>query len=61
MLAREHAAFYLRLSNYANLRRLGYTDQDLADGGRAKLVGELVPQGSPTVLAAAARAHLDGG
>jgi probable F420-dependent oxidoreductase len=60
--AREYAAFYLRLSNYANnLRRLGYTDQDLADGGSAKLVGELVPQGPPTVLAAAARAHLDAG
>lgn len=60
--AREYAAFYLRLSNYAdNLRRLGYAQRDLADGGSDELVNQLVPQGSAASVAVAAAAHRDAG
>ncbi len=60
--AREYAAFYLRLSNYANnLRRFGYDDASIADGGARSLIDELVPQGSPEHVAEAVRAHLDAG
>jgi len=45
--AREYATFYLSLSNYAdNLRRLGYPDHELADGGSGKLVAELLAPAS---------------
>jgi probable F420-dependent oxidoreductase len=38
-IARSHTAGYLRLPNYANnLRRLGFSDDDLADGGSDRLV-----------------------
>ncbi len=61
-IARRFAARYLGLSNYTNnLRRFGYTDQDMADGGSKALVDELVPQGSAEQVAAAVRAHLDAG
>ena len=40
---------YLHLVNYtSNLRRLGFTDEDLADGGSDRLVDALVAHGSPT-------------
>jgi probable F420-dependent oxidoreductase len=45
-LAREHTASYLRAANYANnLRRLGYAEDDLADGGSDRLVDDLVAWG----------------
>jgi probable F420-dependent oxidoreductase len=53
---------YLGLRNYtANLRRLGFTDQDLADGGSDRLVDALVAQGSAEQVAARLRAHLTAG
>jgi probable F420-dependent oxidoreductase len=61
-LARTGNGFYLRLSNYAaNLRRLGFTDADLADGGSDALWDALIPHGDGAAIAAAARAHLDAG
>ncbi|HWL43443.1 MAG TPA: TIGR03620 family F420-dependent LLM class oxidoreductase [Ilumatobacter sp.] len=53
---------YLGLVNYLNnLRRLGWTDADLADGGSDALIDALVSQGNPQVVAAALAAHLAAG
>jgi len=44
--ARRHMKRYLELDNYANnLRRLGWTDRDLAEGGSDKLVDAVVAWG----------------
>jgi probable F420-dependent oxidoreductase len=44
--ARRHMKRYLELDNYANnLRRLGWTDRDLAEGGSDKLVDAIVAWG----------------
>lgn len=60
--ARGYANMYLRLSNYTNnLRRFGYTDEAIADGGTKALIDELVPQGSGEQVAAAVQAHLEAG
>jgi probable F420-dependent oxidoreductase len=53
---------YLGLVNYtSNLRRLGYTDADLADGGSDRLIDDLVAHGAPEQVAARLTAHLDAG
>jgi alkanesulfonate monooxygenase SsuD/methylene tetrahydromethanopterin reductase-like flavin-dependent oxidoreductase (luciferase family) len=53
---------YLGLVNYtSNLRRLGWTDDDLADGGSDALVDALVAHGSADQVAAELSAHLDAG
>ncbi len=60
--ARTYAAGYLRLANYTNnLKRFGYTDQQIADGGSSDLVDAIVPQGSAEQVAGALTAHLDAG
>jgi probable F420-dependent oxidoreductase len=60
--AREYMAFYLALPNYLNnLRELGWTDADFADGGSDALVDTIVPWGVPDVLAERVRAHHDAG
>jgi probable F420-dependent oxidoreductase len=59
--AREYASGYLRLTNYtANLKRFGFTDQDIA-AGSDRLIDAVVPQGSAEQIAQVARAHLDAG
>lgn len=61
-VAAGYARYYLDLSNYANnLRRFGYSDAAIADGGSRELIDDLVPQGSAEQLAAKVRAHLDAG
>jgi probable F420-dependent oxidoreductase len=53
---------YLHLRNYrANLRRLGFTDADLADGGSDALIDALVVHGDAAAVAAGVTAHLDAG
>lgn len=53
---------YLHLRNYTtNLRRLGYTDADLADGGSDRLIDALVAHGDAATVAAVLTAHLDAG
>lgn len=53
---------YLHLVNYtANLRRLGFTDEDVADTGSDRLIDALVAHGTPQQVAAQLRAHLDAG
>jgi probable F420-dependent oxidoreductase len=60
--AREYAKRYLRLSNYTNnLKRFGYTDEAIADGGTQALVDEMVPQGDGELVSTAVRAHLNAG
>ena len=53
---------YLGLTNYAsNLRRLGWTDADLADGGSDALIDALAVHGDGDALARGVTAHLDAG
>lgn len=53
---------YLGLRNYvSNLKRLGWTDADIADGGSDALVDALVAHGSPEEVAARLDEHLDAG
>ncbi|EOD64691.1 TIGR03620 family F420-dependent LLM class oxidoreductase [Amycolatopsis vancoresmycina] len=52
----------LGVTNYANnLRRLGYTDEDLADAGSDRLIDALVAHGDPATVAARLLAHRDAG
>lgn len=61
-IAREYAARYIARSNYAsNLRRLGYADADLADGGSDRLIDDLIPHGTAEQVAEGVRAHFDAG
>jgi probable F420-dependent oxidoreductase len=60
--ARAYARTYLGLTNYTNnLRRFGFTDDDIADGGSDRLIDDVVPHGSVEEVAAVVRAHLDAG
>ena len=53
---------YLGLTNYvSNLRRLGWTDADLAGGGSDALIDALVVHGDGPALARGVTAHLDAG
>jgi probable F420-dependent oxidoreductase len=53
---------YLGLVNYtSNLRRLGFTDADLDDGGSDRLVDALVAHGRADHVAGKLREHLDAG
>jgi probable F420-dependent oxidoreductase len=53
---------YLGLSNYlANLRRLGWTDADLADGGSDRLIDALVLHGDAEAIGRGIAAHVDAG
>lgn len=61
-IARRHTTSYLRLANYTNnLRRYGYTDDDLAGGGSDRLVDAIVAWGDDEAIAARVRAQLDAG
>ncbi|HZB31928.1 MAG TPA: LLM class F420-dependent oxidoreductase [Streptosporangiaceae bacterium] len=49
-VARGHVSGYLGLPNYANnMRRLGYTDADLAEGGSDELVASVVAWGADSI------------
>jgi probable F420-dependent oxidoreductase len=53
---------YLGLSNYTNnLRRLGWSDADLAEGGSDALIDALVAHGSANDVAARLHEHLEAG
>lgn len=53
---------YLGLVNYtSNLRRLGWTDDDLSGGGSDALIDALVAHGSARQVAARLTEHLDAG
>jgi probable F420-dependent oxidoreductase len=60
--ARAHVADYLRLPNYArNLLRLGFTEDDLRDGGSDRLVHAVVAIGDEEAIATRVAEHLDAG
>ncbi len=53
---------YLGLTNYlSNLRRLGWTDADFADGGSDPLIDALVVHGDAAAITRGVTAHLDAG
>lgn len=61
-IARQALAFYLPKRGYSQtLRRLGFTDDDLAGGGSDRLVDALVPWGSPSTIRGRIHEHLDAG
>lgn len=61
-LARDRLEYYLTLPHQLNkLRRLGFTDDDLAPPGSDRLVDALTLHGSPDEVAASLHAHLDAG
>jgi probable F420-dependent oxidoreductase len=53
---------YLSLTNYlSNLRRLGWTDADFADGGSDALIDALAVHGDAAAIARGVTAHLEAG
>lgn len=61
-LARTHLAGYLPLPNYANnWKRLGFTDDDIANGGSDRLVDALVAWGDEATVLERVREHIDAG
>jgi probable F420-dependent oxidoreductase len=59
---RQHLSIYLDLPNYTNnLRRLGFGDEDFADGGSDRLVDALVAWGDEATIAARVQEHRDAG
>ncbi len=57
-IARAHMAMYLTLPNYTNnLKRFGWTDADLADGGTDALVDAIVAWGDEAAIAERVAAH----
>ncbi|MEO3812202.1 LLM class F420-dependent oxidoreductase [Sphaerisporangium sp. B11E5] len=61
-LARRTLRPYLGLRNYlANLRRLGFTDEDTTPPGSDRLVDALVLHGPPAAVKRGVRAHLEAG
>ena len=57
-IARAHMAMYLTLPNYTNnLKRFGFTDADLADGGSDRLVDAIVAWGDEAAIAERVAAH----
>jgi probable F420-dependent oxidoreductase len=61
-IARQGLAIYLRLPNYTNnLKRLGFTDEDMVEPGSDRLVDALIVWGDVDTIVARVRAHLDAG
>jgi probable F420-dependent oxidoreductase len=57
-IARAHMAIYLGLPNYVNnLKRLGFRDADIDNGGSDRLVDAIVAWGDVDAVAARVRAH----
>ena len=61
-IGRGFAARYLDFPNYSNnLRRLGWSEDDLSDGGSDRLIDAVVALGDVPAVLARVRAHLDAG
>jgi len=61
-VARAHMSTYLGLPNYANnLKRLGFTDDDIASGGSNRLVDAIVAWGTVDAIVKRVRDHHDAG
>lgn len=60
--ARPMVQFYLRLSNYTrNLKRYGYTEQDVTGTGSDRLVDDVAVHGTAEEIATGIRAHFEAG
>ena len=61
-LARRHLAYYLKLPHQINkLRRLGFSDDDLAAPGSDRLIDAVVSHGTPDDIAASLDRHRQAG
>ncbi len=61
-IAKDWARGYLGLPNYANnLRRLGFSDDDVADGGSDALIDATFALGGVDAVVARVREHLEAG
>jgi probable F420-dependent oxidoreductase len=61
-LGRDHLSHYFALPNYTNnLRRLGFSDADFADGGSDRMVDAMVAWGDLDAIAGRVREHRDAG
>ncbi|MFL5736075.1 MAG: TIGR03620 family F420-dependent LLM class oxidoreductase [Actinomycetota bacterium] len=61
-VARRFTEDYLSLPNYANnLRRLGYSEEDVSGAGSDRLVDATIAVGDVEAIASRVRAHLDAG
>ncbi len=61
-IGRQHMVMYLGLPNYVNnLKRLGFTDADIANGGSDRLVDAIVAWGDEAAIARRVKAHHDAG
>jgi probable F420-dependent oxidoreductase len=61
-IARAGLTVYFQLPNYTNnWRRLGFTDDDLVDGGSDRLIDALVAWGDEQAIARRVQEHFDAG
>ena len=61
-IGRAFARHYLALPNYANnLRRLGWSDEDIANDGSDRLIDAVIAWGDVDAIVARVKAHLDAG
>lgn len=61
-IGRAFARHYLALPNYANnLRRLGWSDEDIASDGSDRLIDAVIAWGDVDAIVERVRAHLDAG
>jgi probable F420-dependent oxidoreductase len=61
-IARSHMSIYLALTNYVNnLRRLGFSDEDLTNDGSDRLVDTIVAWGDMSAIIERVRAHQSAG
>ena len=61
-VGRSRVGMYLRMSNYvANLRRIGFSDEDLEFPGSDRLIDALAVHGDVEAISAELRAHLAAG
>jgi len=61
-IGRAFAKHYLALPNYANnLRRLGWSDADVAGEGSDRMIDAVVAMGDVDAIVGRVKAHLDGG
>jgi len=61
-IARRHTSIYLTLPNYTNnLKRFGWTDDDIADGGSDALTDAIVAWGDIDAVTSRVRAQHDAG
>ena len=61
-IGRAFARHYLALPNYANnLRRLGWSDEDIANDGSDRMIDAVIAWGDVDAIVSRVKVHLDGG